>query len=601
MLHPADIMFDRQPLRDFRRVERPVRRLRGEAQEIPRGIDEGVERIGLAPGGAAALRAIDKPPGRVAFERIARGRKIDILGQDHGQLVLGDGHDAACIAVDERDRRPPIALARNAPITQPPHGRAPAPAFPLGARDDLRLRVGHAHAIKEIAVDDHPFARFGFARHRRIGVGGVLGHHARDREGIFGREFEIALVVPGHAHDRAGAVIHQHEVGDEQGQRLAGEGVFGGDGGPETELFGGFERGCGRPALLALVDERSDLRIIGERARHRMIRRDRDEACAEDRIGPGGVDRQRLAARQLEAELEPLALADPVFLHQPDLLGPVLELAEPVEQILREIGDLEEPLVKLAFLDLRARAPALAVDHLFVGEHGHVDRIPVDLALAAIDEARFVKVEEQRLFMAIIFRIAGRDLAAPVEREADALQLRLHRCNVGARPLAGVDALFHRRVLGRHPERVPPHRMEHFGALHLLEPREHVAHRVIAHVAHVNAPAGVGEHLEDVALGLVARCCGAEGAGLLPGALPALVGARRIESGGVHAGMLRTFRPTRASAQPAIALRRRSRALVRMMSSSFCTVAAWTGASTQPGPCATWRMAETRSASARRS
>ena len=49
------------------------------------------------------------------------------------------------------------------------------------------------------------------------------------------------------------------------------------------------------------------------------------------------------------------------------------------------------------------------------------------------------------------------------------------------------------------------------------------------------------------------------------------------------------------------ALRRRSRALVRMMSSSFWTVAAWTGASTQTPFWETWRLAATRSASARRS
>ena len=48
-------------------------------------------------------------------------------------------------------------------------------------------------------------------------------------------------------------------------------------------------------------------------------------------------------------------------------------------------------------------------------------------------------------------------------------------------------------------------------------------------------------------------------------------------------------------------MRRRSRARVRMMSSSFCTVAAATGASTQAPFWLTWREAATRSASARRS
>ena len=106
------------------------------------------------------------------------------------------------------------------------------------------------------------------------------------------------------------------------------------------------------------------------------------------------------------------------------LSGQWSSVGEPVEQLLGEIGDLEEPLAELAPLDQRARAPAAAVDHLLVGEHGHVDRVPIDLALLAIDQARLVKVEEQRLLVAVISGLAGGELAAPVEREAEPLQLR---------------------------------------------------------------------------------------------------------------------------------------------------------------------------------
>ena len=97
---------------------------------------------------------------------------------------------------------------------------------------------------------------------------------------------------------------------------------------------------------------------------------------------------------------------------------------EAVEQLLGEIGDLQEPLVELAPLDRRARAPAAPVDHLLVGEHGHVDRVPIDLALLAVDEARLEQIEEQRLLVPVISGVAGGELAAPVEREAEPLQLR---------------------------------------------------------------------------------------------------------------------------------------------------------------------------------
>src|SRR5690606_32305212 len=181
-------------------------------------------------------------------------------------------------------------------------------------------------------------------------------------------------------------------------------------------------------AALALLDELGRVAIahrdlLGDR----MIGRDGDEAGAEDRVGTRGVDFDRLAVRKIETELQALALSDPVLLHQPDLLGPVVEAAEAGEQVFGKSGDLEEPLVELALLDHRAGAPAAAVDDLLVGEHRLVDRVPVYRALAAIDQASLVKVDEQRLLVAVVLRVASGELAAPVEREAEALELRLHR------------------------------------------------------------------------------------------------------------------------------------------------------------------------------
>ena len=115
--------------------------------------------------------------------------------------------------------------------------------------------------------------------------------------------------------------------------------------GVEAELLGGLELGGGGPAALAQRDEFLRGRIVLRRGlRDRVIRRHRHEARPEDRIGPRGVDRQLLAGRQFERELQPLRAADPVLLHQPDLVGPALELAQPLKQLLGEIGDLEEPL-----------------------------------------------------------------------------------------------------------------------------------------------------------------------------------------------------------------------------------------------------------------
>ena len=169
-----------------------------------------------------------------------------------------------------------------------------------------------------------------------------------------------------------------------------------------------------------------------------------------------------------------------------------------VEQVLRESRDLEEPLGQLALLDQRARAPAAAVDHLLVGEHGLVDRVPVHLRLLALDQAGREEVEEHLLLVLVVVGIAGRDLARPVERQPHRLELRLHRLDVLVGPGARMDLALHGGVLGRHAEGVPAHRMQHVEAHGALVARHHVAHRVVAHVPHVDAPRRIGEHLQHV-------------------------------------------------------------------------------------------------------
>src|SRR3546814_7030822 len=79
MLDAADILIDGQPAANHLRIERLVRRRRREAQKIPAGIDESVERVGLAHRFAAARRALDVLPRRMATQRIAGNRKIGVL------------------------------------------------------------------------------------------------------------------------------------------------------------------------------------------------------------------------------------------------------------------------------------------------------------------------------------------------------------------------------------------------------------------------------------------------------------------------------------------------------------------------------------------
>src|SRR5258706_10210638 len=116
MLDPADILRDRQPLLRHRPIERCAPRLAGEAYEIPGRIDERIECVGLTPRCAAAGRAIDMFPARMPVERIAGNVEGHILGQYHRQLIAWHRHRATGLAMDDRDRRAPVALARYAPV-----------------------------------------------------------------------------------------------------------------------------------------------------------------------------------------------------------------------------------------------------------------------------------------------------------------------------------------------------------------------------------------------------------------------------------------------------------------------------------------------------
>ena len=229
-----------------------------------------------------------------------------------------------------------------------------------------------------------------------------------------------------------------------------------------------------------------------------------------------------------EADQQAFGAADPVLLHQPDFFRPAVERVERVEQVFRIVADLEEPLRQLALLDQRAGAPAAAVDHLLVGEHGLVDRVPVHLRLLALDQPGLEEVEEHLLLVLVVGRVAGRDLARPVERQPHRLELLLHRGDVVVGPGLGMDLALHRGVLGRHAEGVPAHRMQHVHAHGAFVARDHVAHRVVAHVAHVDAPRRIGEHLQHVVFRPRVVVRGREDAALVPGLLPAGSASRAL-------------------------------------------------------------------------
>ena len=222
-----------------------------------------------------------------------------------------------------------------------------------------------------------------------------------------------------------------------------------------------------------------------------MIGADRGEACAHQRIGAGGINLQPLKPRRrtnrFKPELQTARFANPVGLHDPHFFGPVGQPVQRVQQLLRVIRNLEEPLRQLTPFNRSARPPALAVDHLLIGQNRHIDRVPVHHRILAIDQPRLHHVDEHGLLLAVILGVAGRKFARPVDRQAKRAHLPAHVGDVGIGPILGVAAAFHRGILGGHAERIPAHRVQHRKPLRCLIARNHIAHGIVAHMPHMDA------------------------------------------------------------------------------------------------------------------
>ena len=208
------------------------------------------------------------------IERIAGGVESDIVRQFYRQIRLGHGNDAAGLAVNDRDRAAPVALARNAPVAQleidlPLRLRAIAQCRSLKTPRDLFLGRGDRHSVEEPRIDHRSLAVVGdvinFERH---GIDPGRADDRRRAQPVDIDEVEVALVVRGTAEDRARAVIHQNEVRDIDRQPpIRIEGMDDPNAGVEALLFRRLDRGDRGADPPALFDEFGKLRIYDARRR----------------------------------------------------------------------------------------------------------------------------------------------------------------------------------------------------------------------------------------------------------------------------------------------------------------------------------------------
>ena len=128
MFDAARILIDRQPVVALDLIPRNVIAVNGlpllpigadVGVVVPIGADKGVQGIGIALGWTTTLGAVDIQKALVRAQRtLARGLELGIIGQQHGQILVGNRNRATFVAVDDGNGRAPHALAAHQPIAQ---------------------------------------------------------------------------------------------------------------------------------------------------------------------------------------------------------------------------------------------------------------------------------------------------------------------------------------------------------------------------------------------------------------------------------------------------------------------------------------------------
>jgi hypothetical protein len=271
---------------------------------------------------------------------------------------------------------------------------------------------------------------------------------------------------------------------------------------------------------------------VREPGDQRVLGRQYKEGRAEERVRPGGEDRQvDVELFDPEDHLGALRAPDPVPLHRQDALGPRFEQLHLLEQPVGVGSDTEEPLLEPTGLHEVSAPLAAPVDHLLVGEHGLVVRAPVDRRLLAVGEPRLEELEEEPLRPAVVLGLVRRQHALPVDRPAHSLHLPPDRGDVALRHFARVAPLRDGSVLGGKPESIETHRPHDHVPVPPPEMGDDLAQHVVAHMAHVQLAGGIGEHLEDVGLVPQIGLAGighVEGIRVPPDALPLLLDRLRV-------------------------------------------------------------------------
>ena len=200
--------------------------------------------------------------------RLARRQELGVVWQQHRQLVLGHRHGAALVAVDDRDRRTPVALARDQPVAHPVLDGPAAPALLLYEIGNPLLALGAGQAVEPAGVHLRSIVHVGLGQLATVPV--RRRDDDPDGQVVLRGKLEVALIVRRDPHHDAGAVGEQDIVADQDGHAVpiqpvdrVGAGEYAG-----LDLLGRQPLDLGLPA--GLVDVGLDFRPCAPAASARL-------------------------------------------------------------------------------------------------------------------------------------------------------------------------------------------------------------------------------------------------------------------------------------------------------------------------------------------
>ena len=125
--------------------------------------------------------------------------------------------------MDDRDRAAPIALTRYSPVTKS------VGCFPGACLHGLQrinrgtLSVIDTHSVPWTGIEQAAWACMSDVLYRKFRCIRIVGKHHRDHLKPIGiGKIEVALVMGRTAENCAGAIFHQHEIGDVDRQPAVG-------------------------------------------------------------------------------------------------------------------------------------------------------------------------------------------------------------------------------------------------------------------------------------------------------------------------------------------------------------------------------------------